>query len=183
MSAVFALHSFNGTHAEPESMAQDNSPMYSITKNEAWWATFRPFAENAIKQFFAASFLDGGKYVTFPRDGDDTLFLMAVPPGVAQSLRPKFGFAMGIGGQTVSVLQIPLLPPPYSQYAPKLIFMPYTEGSLSRKTKQEGREAGIAALNSTTLGQKLPEDIIRKVSEYGGRKRKTRKRTKRNHAV
>jgi hypothetical protein len=46
---------------------------------------------------------------------------------------------------------------------------------LKRKTKQEGREAGIAALNSTKLGQKLPEDIIRKVSEYGGRKRKTRK--------
>ena len=52
---------------------------------------------------------------------------------------------------------------------------------LKRKTKQEGREAGIAALNSTKLGQKLPEDVIRKVSEYGGRKkRKTRKSKKSN---
>lgn len=47
---------------------------------------------------------------------------------------------------------------------------------LKRKTKQEGREAGIAALNSTKLGQKLPEDIIREISKYGGKKRKTRKR-------
>jgi GTP cyclohydrolase II len=44
-----------------------------------------------------------------------------------------------------------------------------------KKKMQEAHESRIAALNSTTLGQKLPEDVIRKISEYGGRKRKTRK--------
>ena len=48
------------------------------------------------------------------------------------------------------------------------------------KKMQEASEAGIAALNSTKLGQKLPEDVIRKVSEYGGRNRKTRKGKKSN---
>jgi hypothetical protein len=48
-----------------------------------------------------------------------------------------------------------------------------------KKKEQEKKEAQIAALNSTTLGQKLPEDVIRKVSEYGGKKRKTRKRKSR----
>jgi hypothetical protein len=47
-----------------------------------------------------------------------------------------------------------------------------------KKKEQEKKEAQMAALNSTTLGQKLPEDVIRKVSEYGGRKRKTRKTRK-----
>jgi hypothetical protein len=47
-----------------------------------------------------------------------------------------------------------------------------------KKKEQEAHESRIAALNSTTLGQKLPEDVIRKVSEYGGRKRKTRKTRK-----
>jgi hypothetical protein len=50
-------------------------------------------------------------------------------------------------------------------------------GNLAKR-EQEGREAGISALNSSRLGQKLPEDVIRKVSEYGGRKRKTRKTRK-----
>lgn len=48
-----------------------------------------------------------------------------------------------------------------------------------KKKEQEKKEAQMAALNSTTLGQTLPEDVIRKVSEYGGRKkRKTRKTRK-----
>lgn len=56
-----------------------------------------------------------------------------------------------------------------------------TEEDLEQKKIQEAHETNIAALNSTTLGQKLPEDVIRKVSEYGGRKkRKTRKRKSNN---
>jgi hypothetical protein len=52
---------------------------------------------------------------------------------------------------------------------------PKKQRDLKAKVAQEEKEAQIAALNSTTLGQKLPEDVIRKVSEYGGRKKKTRK--------
>jgi hypothetical protein len=47
--------------------------------------------------------------------------------------------------------------------------------SNAAKKDQEKKEAGIAALNSTTLGQKLPLEIIDKISRYGGKKRKTRK--------
>ena len=61
---------------------------------------------------------------------------------------------------------------------------------VEQKKIQEAHETNIAALNSTKLGQKLPEDVIRKISEYGGRKtrkgkgkkRRASKRTKRIRA-
>ena len=47
-----------------------------------------------------------------------------------------------------------------------------------KKKEQESSEAGIAALNSSRLGQKLPLEIVDKISRYGGKKRKTRKTKK-----
>ena len=47
-----------------------------------------------------------------------------------------------------------------------------------KKKEQESSEAGIAALNSSRLGQKLPLEIVDKISRYGGKKRKTRKTRK-----
>jgi hypothetical protein len=75
--------------------------------------------------------------------------------------------------------------PKYSHYLSAYDLRPLiakTEKEIEnlKKKEIEKKEARIAALNSTTLGQKLPEDVIRKVSEYGGRKRKTRKGKKSN---
>ena len=111
----------------------------------------------------------------FGGGGPRTPFLHAVVTRNIEMVRLLIDLGARIRAEDIEYVEMFSELPPNDVYRGMLRLM-----LEERKTKQEGKEAQIAALNSTTLGQKLPEDIIRKVSEYGGRKRKTRKGKKSN---